>query len=620
MLEQKVKAVVIALTVCLVVAGAASPQRALAQAMPRNLAPGLYYYFKSGEDRPSVFFVPNPADRSDPFSKPVRPLPVPGLENFPILGFDSLRNYSFNDLKAMADQSQDLRAQPVTQSAATGSAGSLPAPQNVQAASAGYYQGDGQAPELNRSDLAPSRGSPPPPFSRYDPSQAQPPPAGYYTGNSQTTASYPAQGYPAAGGAQGQWQQAGYPPAYAQAFGWGGQQQGQSGGTAAPQLPSYPVTPGYGRPPGGYRQGGPAIAMGAPPSPFRAMAPGTVDVLPRGRINGVSLEQMEQASQWARQAVKYIHQNKYAEASYLLEQASQFDPNPNSAAIHGNLAIACSHLGNLDQALNEYGKALQYDPKDRLALLGIASTYQSKGDIPQAQAWTHKFLELYPTAPEVPEAKKMLASLDKASQSLPTDNPNGPDYYESVTRLGPVRWAPERFPLKVYIEQSSVRGYKRAFKKYLTDAFDEWAQATGNRTAWQQVNDRDQADIVCSWTGSAEKLPESTGAEGGQTGTAIRHASDGWEIGKATITLVTFDMQGKQATDDAMQTCCLHEVGHALGLKGHSSNNRDIMFFSESPTNSHTLTNRDIATIRRLYATYQPASPGTAGSQPALTR
>ena len=36
-------------------------------------------------------------------------------------------------------------------------------------------------------------------------------------------------------------------------------------------------------------------------------------------------------------------------------------------------------------------------------------------------------------------------------------------------------------------------------------------------------------------------------------------------------------------------------------MSGHSSNNQDIMFFSEVPTGSPILSPRDIATIRKLY-------------------
>ncbi|MBZ0185329.1 MAG: matrixin family metalloprotease, partial [Candidatus Obscuribacterales bacterium] len=57
-------------------------------------------------------------------------------------------------------------------------------------------------------------------------------------------------------------------------------------------------------------------------------------------------------------------------------------------------------------------------------------------------------------------------------------------------------------------------------------------------------------------------------------------------------------------SDDDMKKVCLHEVGHALGINGHSSDNHDIMFFSESPSVWPALTKRDKLTIRLLYQGY----------------
>ncbi len=48
---------------------------------------------------------------------------------------------------------------------------------------------------------------------------------------------------------------------------------------------------------------------------------------------------------------------------------------------------------------------------------------------------------------------------------------------------------------------------------------------------------------------------------------------------------------------------CLHEIGHALGLNGHSPNSNDIMYCSETGSESRRpqLTVRDLATLKKLY-------------------
>jgi len=48
---------------------------------------------------------------------------------------------------------------------------------------------------------------------------------------------------------------------------------------------------------------------------------------------------------------------------------------------------------------------------------------------------------------------------------------------------------------------------------------------------------------------------------------------------------------------------CLHEVGHTLGLNGHSANPKDVMFYSMNSDNPITaLSARDKSTMARLYA------------------
>ena len=44
----------------------------------------------------------------------------------------------------------------------------------------------------------------------------------------------------------------------------------------------------------------------------------------------------------------------------------------------------------------------------------------------------------------------------------------------------------------------------------------------------------------------------------------------------------------------------LHEIGHALGINGHSSDSKDIMFMSVDK-NQTTLSRRDVETLKALY-------------------
>ena len=56
-------------------------------------------------------------------------------------------------------------------------------------------------------------------------------------------------------------------------------------------------------------------------------------------------------------------------------------------------------------------------------------------------------------------------------------------------------------------------------------------------------------------------------------------------------------------TDNRMRTVCLHEVGHVLGMGGHTTNPEDIMFYTSSLADvPKHLSARDRATLVRLYS------------------
>jgi predicted Zn-dependent protease len=87
----------------------------------------------------------------------------------------------------------------------------------------------------------------------------------------------------------------------------------------------------------------------------------------------------------------------------------------------------------------------------------------------------------------------------------------------------------------------------------------------------------------------------------------VDRGKDCIEIDRADIRILTIDRQTQEPlSDEEMKKTCLHELGHSMGLQGHSTNNHDIMFFSMSNTNWPVLSKRDKATVFMIYQNYQP--------------
>lgn len=189
----------------------------------------------------------------------------------------------------------------------------------------------------------------------------------------------------------------------------------------------------------------------------------------------------------------------------------------------------------------------------------------------------------------------------------------GSDYLREVCKEGTFVWPAERFPLKVYIEDGQgVPGYRSNFSSFVVEAFDTWDKVTNHKLSWSQVSNPQAADITIRWTDAVTERTEGT--EAGRTAAVTRlNPMTGLGTISGAKMLFLTRLPQRQFSDDEVRKTCLHEVGHALGLQGHSSNRNDIMYYAVSPTQGQ-LTARDVATMNKLYDTYpQGATQVTLG-------
>lgn len=177
------------------------------------------------------------------------------------------------------------------------------------------------------------------------------------------------------------------------------------------------------------------------------------------------------------------------------------------------------------------------------------------------------------------------------------------DYLPLVTENGECRWDKADLPVRVYISDGAgTPGYRSNFRGMIVDAFNEWCRVLGNKVSWTEVSSPAGATIVVRWT--ADTQMKGNGAEAGQTKAMIerdKYTGDRFIRG-AQISILTA-LFGRPFNDFDMNKICLHEVGHSLGLQGHSDNPNDIMYPSVNEAQSADLTARDTNTMVRLYQT-----------------
>ncbi len=183
-------------------------------------------------------------------------------------------------------------------------------------------------------------------------------------------------------------------------------------------------------------------------------------------------------------------------------------------------------------------------------------------------------------------------------------NPAAGNYVPSVdTPLGPCAW--KRFPIKVFLPPAPV-SYTKDMETDIREGFDTWTKLSQNRIAFQFVSSASGADIVIGWASSRKDLHNPT--ESGEasvnystTGSGKRTLKNPGDITSAKITFVYVDLDNKPWSAGGMRAPALHEIGHALGLMGHSQNAGDIMYFQKNSVTEPS--DRDVNTLFLLYKT-----------------
>jgi predicted Zn-dependent protease len=306
----------------------------------------------------------------------------------------------------------------------------------------------------------------------------------------------------------------------------------------------------------------------------------------------------QRAHELFNQANAKLHVNDFAGAIPLLQQAIQIDDS--FAAAHANLGWSLAKVGQLTEGKSEMERATVLNPKLAPPWSNLAPIYVNAGNLPAAANAYEKYLALTPPSPSRKPYEEALMFIKK--QIAEGSDPKGPDYFKAAMKPQLCVWNQKHMPIKVYIAPAAgVEGYKPVYDEFLRQAFSDWADASAGRISFTFVPTRENADIDCEWTHDASRVKFA--AEGGQclwkgfvTG-GLQHAD---------ILLLTVDPPKEKLTDAMIGWVTHHEIGHALGIHGHSGNAQDIMFFAGNNYAANTkLSERDKNTLTKLYAAGQ---------------
>ncbi len=181
----------------------------------------------------------------------------------------------------------------------------------------------------------------------------------------------------------------------------------------------------------------------------------------------------------------------------------------------------------------------------------------------------------------------------KAKARCPEDSP---DYFHSYPHY---YWRADRFPLKIYIDDTETRGFGPSLYGYMRKAVDEWSRTPGMRDKFVFVDDREKADIYFERMSTYDLIPFGSG--GGATASFVKKGKRlTKEIDRVHLRLYCRERDSEGLSRhavDQLYTLALHEFGHGLGL-GHSPSGSDVMYWKSA---MYKLSGRDRSTLLKIY-------------------
>jgi len=284
---------------------------------------------------------------------------------------------------------------------------------------------------------------------------------------------------------------------------------------------------------------------------------------------------------------------------------------PNFYAAHQNLGSALALRGRNAEALEELKKADALHPNDEMVLVNIGQLYQLNGQSAEALSTYRKYLTAFPKGQYAPRINLMIKTLQIEVDRMKGVSSKGQDnYLNEAIAGGGGSWA--KMPVNVYIKSGeSVPGFKPEYVNILKSAFKQWSDASGGKLQFDFVDTMQNNGINCQWSANIKDVVNPQ--EGGQ---ALVLQDPTRHIMRVEMVILTqHPMMTNGITDTYVRHVCLHEVGHAIGIGGHSSGPDDVMFAAANyEAAKGIMSERDVKTAAMLYGAGSVTANGGAKS------
>ncbi len=250
--------------------------------------------------------------------------------------------------------------------------------------------------------------------------------------------------------------------------------------------------------------------------------------------------------------------------------------------------------GNAQKALSLFEKVENARPYEKepiyyqaLALSKLPPTYDN-----QKALYEIAQLDNCDEASELAE-KILMDMRNQLDQSV------GSNYIDNVLYENQlIRWNNSK-PINYYIQNS--RNVSGEYLSCVNDSINKWQQAINGILTFNQVNNYQDANIVFDFVDDVSSKDNYEPTRAGLTTPVMNNET----LMRMEVKIKPTDDSGNYYSREQIAAVVDHELGHALGLFGHSSDPNDIMYiggdYISRETYNKNVTNRDFNTLSLLY-------------------
>lgn len=275
--------------------------------------------------------------------------------------------------------------------------------------------------------------------------------------------------------------------------------------------------------------------------------------------------------------------------------------SPFSAMYNFNKAKALYSEGKYEQSLPYFERSLFADKKGLLARFYYVLALSKSKPTYSVQKKLYEMSESKITDEASKYAKSQVVYLKHNLMKGFENN----YIYNAAMGNDIVRWDIHSFPLNVYIEQTSdVPEYYYAEIKA---ALNQWVNKT-NFIKFNLTKDKNNAQIVISFKDIDSNVCDKSGNCKYIVAYTEPVISNDQYLQKMNLTFYKTNPLKQKFSSNEIFNTARHEIGHTLGIMGHSDSPADIMYAKADTHNydymfssTHNITNRDLNTLVLLY-------------------